>query len=269
MSEVTFTGGINIADLKAKVDLEKQKAEKSKLKNIFWKPNQPETMVRIIPYKHGKTPFNELYFHYDINGETVMCPKHTFGKADCPICSYVAKLYASGLESDKMLAKKLRAKVRYYIPIVNKSEIERGGEARPYFWGAAPTVYESLIKYCLEEEDFGDIADPREGNDIRVMWEEKSAQNQFGKTTLFVKPKKTPMLKDMDVAMKLYDEVPNIMDLFKELSAAEIQTKLDKYLESMSTPVADIETDHNTVADNEGSESNKLKEHIASIITNQ
>lgn len=269
MAEFNFSGSIDVTALKDKIAQENAKNAKSKFKNIFWKPTQPETIVRIIPYKHGKTPFNELHFHYDINGETILCPRYTFGKADCPICNYVNKLYSTGQEADRTLAKKFRAKVRYYLPIINKTEIDRGGEPKPYFWGIPPTIYDTLIKYCLEEEDFGDIANPKEGNDIRVLWTEKTEANVFGKTELIMKPKKTPMLKDMDLAMKLYEEVPNIFDLFKELTVPEIQNKLDEYLKKLTTPESDIEKDDTIVESEIGTERKSLKDQVSEMLQDE
>jgi len=263
MSDINFTGSININDLKKKVEADKAKTEKSKYKNIYWKPSQPETIVRIVPYKHGKSPFNELHFHYDVNGETILCPKYTFGKADCPLCDHVSKLYGSSLEENKIEAKRLRAKVRYYIPIINKTEVSKGVEPKIYFWGVAPTVYETLIKYCLEEEDYGDIANPKEGNDIIVKYTEKSAQNIFGKIDLIVRPKKTPMLPDQEVVNKLYNEVPNIFDLFKELTTEELRAKLSDLLKSGDN------SSENSVDEEIGSEKSDLENQISELIKEQ
>ena len=260
-----FTGSINLNDLKTKIEKEKQQADRGKYKNIFWKPSQPETTVRILPYKHGKSPFNELYFHYGIgpDKQTILCPKHTFGKADCPICEHVSNLYAQNTEESKLIAKGLRAKIRYYVPIINKSEIEKGVEARPYFWGMAPSVYESILKYILEEEDYGDIANPKEGNDIKVEYTEKSASLPFGKINILVRPKKTPILKDMDLAMKIYNDVPNIYDLFKESTPDEIQAALDSHLGTESPTNSDILKDDTVVSSEIGNEKMSLDARIA------
>ena len=51
-----FTGSINVDELKKTIDENKAKADKFKKAKNFWKPTLPETVIRIIPYRHGKNP---------------------------------------------------------------------------------------------------------------------------------------------------------------------------------------------------------------------
>ena len=71
------------------LDLNKMKAKLAALKgnggggsSVFWKPQEGEQTIRILPTEDGD-PFKDYHFHYmNINGknQSVMCPKRNFGK---------------------------------------------------------------------------------------------------------------------------------------------------------------------------------------------
>jgi hypothetical protein len=249
-----FQGSINVEQLKHTIEEKKKASEK-----LFWKPQEGNNLVRIIPYKHAVSPFNELYFHY-LKGETVLCAKKSLGRADCPLCDYVSNLYKSELQEDKDKAKALRAKPRYYIPIISRDEIKRGNEPKVYFWGISPTVYETIIKFCLQE-DYGDIANAKAGHDVIVEYTGRNAKEIWGKTSVFMKPAKTPLLEDMALAQKLYDECPNILDIFKELSTEELLEKVQKLVDGKEEdPTATIDQE---VAANESLLTSKLKDILS------
>ena len=70
------------------LDLNKMKAKLAALKgnggggtSVFWKPQEGEQTIRIVPTEDGD-PFKDYHFHYmTINGKTqsIMCPKRNFG----------------------------------------------------------------------------------------------------------------------------------------------------------------------------------------------
>jgi hypothetical protein len=255
-----FKGSINISDLKTQIE-EKKKASGNK--DLFWKPQPGSNTIRIIPYKHGNSPFNELYFHY-LPKESLLCPKMSLGKSECPICDFVKQLYTSGSEDDKLKAKDLRAKPRYYIPIIVRDDIAKGGPVKPRFWGAASTVYESIKNYVLMP-DYGDIADPEAGHDITLQYTERNAQNIWGKTELMMRPSKTKMLDNMEDALRVYNEVPNIMEIFKEYSSEEILEKLKNFVED---PTDQISGNPNAVSSEVNSQADILNSKLAGILNN-
>src|SRR5690606_32519519 len=83
---------------------------------------------------------------------------------DCVICDYAAKLKnwndENGNEkpektrrADFEIFKTLQVKERWYIPMV-----ERGFESEgPKFWAFGKSIYEQMLKMCLDEEMNGDV----------------------------------------------------------------------------------------------------------------
>lgn len=248
-----FAGSINVANLAQQIEDKKKASDK-----LFWKPQEGNNLIRIMPYKHAASPFNELYFHY-LKGETVLCAKKSLGRADCPICDYVSNLYKSELQEDKDKAKSLRAKPRYYLPILVRDEIKKGNAPKVYFWGSAPTVYETIIKYCLQE-DYGDIANPEAGHDVIISYTAKNAKEIWGKTEVFMKPAKTKLLEDMTLAQTLYNECPNIMDVFKELTVDELFERVQKLVSGKDGDEVGVTTPAEESSANESLLSNKLKD---------
>jgi len=253
-----FKGSINIADLKNQIE---EKKKQGGNKDLFWKPQPGTNTIRIIPYQHGNSPFNELYFHY-LPKETILCPKMSLGKSDCPICSFVKELYTSGTDEDQAKAKDLRAKPRYYIPIIVRDDIAKTGQVKARFWGAPSSVYETIKNYVLMP-GYGDIADPESGNDISLIYTEKNAQNIWGKTELIIHPTKSPMLPNMEEALKVYKDVPNIMEIFKEYSTEEILEKLKTYV---ANPLDTINSETNSVNSETNSQADLLASKLADVL---
>lgn len=270
MSDLNFSGSINVGELKKELEANKAKADKSKKQKWFWKPSSPETTVRIVPYRHGPNPFNELFFHYDIKnkdgfGMTIVCPKHTHGKADCPFCDHVKELYKSPLEQDRKKANSIRAKNRFYIPIINKTDISKGAEAKPMFWGIPPKTREAILKFVMMEDDYGDIAHQEHGNDLIVQWQEKTKEKPYGEVTVIAKPKKTPMLSDKEIASKVYNEVPNVHDLFPEYSYEELKSILEEYKDTIAVSNSGAYTADDAIENEIGDEHQSLKDKLAAI----
>ncbi len=74
------------------IDLQKMRAKLaalsgggSKSKSSFWRPQDGEQQIRIVPTPDGD-PFKNYHFHYNLgNNAGFLCPKKNFGD-DCPVC---------------------------------------------------------------------------------------------------------------------------------------------------------------------------------------
>lgn len=257
-----FAGSVDVSYIKQQ---EEEKQQKEDGKNTTWKPLPGTNTIRIFPYRHGKTPFTEVYMHY-LGGKngTILCPKSTFGENDCPICDFVKSLYSTGLEEDKIKASKFKAKPRIFIPVIYREEIAKGFEPKVRFWEVSKTVYDSIIKYCLNE-DYGDIADPNEGNDLIVTFTEKNAQYQFGKTEILPRAKKTKVLEDMSLAKKLYEECPDVFSLakLKKPTTDEIIARLEEFKNSVEEGTVTSDKD---VESSINSEKNDLQDQIEKML---
>ena len=191
----------------------------------LWKPQPGKTQIRIVPYKLQKdTPFIELFFHYDLGGKSYLSPT-SFGRPD-PIEEFADKLKSSGNREDWRLGKKLEAKLRTFAPVVVRGEEAQGVK----FWGFGKTVYQELLG-IIADPDYGDISDATTGRDIVVERQTPAeAGNQYGKTTIRVKPNVTALSDDSNLLQKLLDEQPDIKELYSEPTFDELKEHLSNFL---------------------------------------
>jgi len=225
--------GINIDAIKAK--LANLKSQTDKQDNL-WKPKPGKTQIRMVPYRFNQeNPFIELYFHYDLGGKNYLSPK-TFGRPD-PILELAEKLKMSGDKEEFKLARKLEPKMRTYVPIIVRGELDANGELKPgtgnnavKFWGFGKTVYQDIMSY-IADADYGDISDVETGRDIVVEFKtaEETGRN-FPETKIRPKPNKSVLTDDSDELAKMITTQKNIAELYKEYSYDELKDILTKWL---------------------------------------
>ena len=193
--------------------------------NSFWKPQPGKTQIRIVPYFHNKSnPFSELYFHYSlVKNKTVLSPL-SFGRPD-PVQEFADKLKASGNKDEWIQGKRIEPKMRTFAPVIVRGEENEGVK----FWGFGKTVYQELLG-IIADPDYGDISDATTGRDIVVERQTPAeAGNQYGKTTIRVKPNQTPISDEPDV-LELVKDQQDIRDIYQELSYDELTEVLNEWL---------------------------------------
>jgi len=194
--------------------------------NNFWKPEPGTQVVRIVPYKHNKdNPFVELYFHYNLGqNKTYMSPM-SFGRPD-PVQEFADKLKSTGDKDEWIQGKRLEPKMRTFAPVVVRGREDEGVK----FWGFGKTVYQELLS-VIADPDYGDITDPVNGRDIMIERQTPAeAGNQYGKTTVRVKPNQTPLTENKDLLKRVYDNQPNVTELYTEPTYDELKEALATYL---------------------------------------
>ena len=194
--------------------------------NAFWKPQPGKSQVRIVPYKHDKSnPFSELFFHYSlVPNKTVISPL-SFGRPD-PVQQFADKLKSTGNKDEWIQGKRIEPKMRTFVPVVVRGEENEGVK----FWGFGKTVYQELLG-IIADPDYGDISDATAGRDITVERQTPAeAGNQYGKTTIRVKPNVTTLSDNSDLLTKLLDEQPNINELYNEPTFDELKGHLSNFL---------------------------------------
>tara|TARA_Y100001938_G_scaffold134358_1_gene194714 strand:- start:2310 stop:3059 length:750 start_codon:yes stop_codon:yes gene_type:complete len=218
-------------------------------KNSFWKPEPGKTQIRIVPYKFNKdNPFQELFFHYQFENKTMVSPV-TYGRPD-PINEFSTKLKSTGVKDDWIQGKRLEPKMRTYAPVVVRGQESEGVK----FWGFGKTVYQELLS-IIADPDYGDITDAINGRDITVeKMTPAEAGNQYGKTTIRVKPNMTPLTEDKEQLKSMIESQVDINTLYNEPTYDELKEVLDRYMnpdsqeeeteeESTSEPVATTVSD--------------------------
>jgi len=216
-----------------------QLQNQSSNKNNFWKPPAGKTVVRIVPYAFNKdNPFIEMFFHYGFGNKTIISPL-SFGKPD-PVNEFAQKLKSTGEKDEWLHGRRLEPKMRTYAPI-----IVRNGEGEGVkFWGFGKTVYQELLS-IIADPDYGDITDPMNGRDIMVERQTPAeAGNQYGKTTIRVKPNQTSITDDSQMLEKILDSQVEIKTLWEEPSYEQLKEELNNFLnpdedgETVSTDTA-------------------------------
>ena len=218
-------------------------------KNSFWKPEPGKTQIRIVPYKFNKdNPFQELFFHYQFENKTMVSPV-TYGRPD-PINEFSTKLKSTGVKDDWIQGKRLEPKMRTYAPVIVRGQESEGVK----FWGFGKTVYQELLS-IIADPDYGDITDAINGRDITVeKMTPAEAGNQYGKTTIRVKPNMTPLTEDKEQLKSMIESQVDINTLYNEPTYDELKEVLDRYMnpeseetetetETTSEPVATTVSD--------------------------
>ena len=194
--------------------------------NAFWKPQPGKSQIRIVPYLHDKAnPFSELFFHYSlVPNKTVLSPL-SYGRPD-PVQQFADKLKSTGNKDEWIQGKRIEPKMRTFVPVVVRGEENEGVK----FWGFGKTVYQELLG-IIADPDYGDISDSTTGRDIVVERQTPAeAGNQYGKTTIRVKPNVTSLSDNSDLLTKLLDEQPNLNELYNEPTFDELKSHLSNFL---------------------------------------
>ena len=166
----------------------------SSTKDNFWKPQPGKSIIRIVPYLHNKSnPFIELFFHYGLGGNKTYLSPASFGRPD-PVEEFANKLKSSGDKDEWIQGKRLEPKMRTFAPVIVRGQENEGVK----FWGFGKTVYQELLS-IIADPDYGDITDPTNGRDIMVeRITPAEAGNQYGKTTIRVKPNQTQLVENSE-----------------------------------------------------------------------
>ena len=210
-------------------------------KDNFWKPAPGKTQIRIVPYKHNKdNPFVELFFHYGIgNNKTYLSPV-SFGKPD-PVQEFSDKLKSTGDKDEWIQGKRIEPKMRTFAPVIVRGEEHEGVK----WWGFGKTVYQELLG-VIADPDYGDITDPTNGRDVVIERQTPAeAGNQYGKTTVRVKPNTTPITDNKETLKSVFDSQTKLEELWDEPSYDELKEALANYVNPGDT---DTTTTSNGVA---------------------
>ena len=228
---------MDISQIKSR--LNQLQSQTSTTKN-FWKPEPGKQVVRIVPYKHCKeNPFIELFFHYNLgNNKTYMSPV-SFGRPD-PVQEFADKLKSTGEKDEWIQGKRLEPKMRTFAPVIVRGQENEGVK----FWGFGKTVYQELLG-VIADPDYGDITDATNGRDIGIDRQTPAeAGNQYGKTTVRVKPNQTPITEDADQLKSIFDNQSDLTELYTEPSYDDLKEVLSNYL----NPSDDNETETTTTS---------------------
>ena len=220
---------MDLSILKQKLDGLQQKtssnSQKTDYTKIFWRPTVGKQQIRIVPSAFdSKNPFKELKFYYGITNKVMISPLN-FGEKD-PIHLFAQKLREEYNKENYILAKKLDAKNRVFVPVIVRGEEDMGVR----LWQFGKLVYEELLALAVDEE-IGDYTDVANGRDLTVETVGPEATGTpYNKSSVRVRLKTSPLSEDKTTVEKWLKEQPNPEELFKRYSFDEMKSALEKWL---------------------------------------
>ena len=215
--------------LKQKLDTLQQKTptggEKRDYTLTFWRPTVGKQQIRIVPSAfNSKNPFTELKFYYGITNKVMLSPLN-YGEKD-PIALFAKKLREEYTKENYLLAKKLDAKTRVFVPVVVRGEEDKGVR----LWQFGKLIYEELLSLAVDEE-IGDYTDISSGRDLTIETVgPESTGTQYNKSSVRVRLKQTPLSEDATLVEKWTKEQPDPNGEFKRFTFDEMKAALEKWL---------------------------------------
>jgi hypothetical protein len=194
-------------------------------RNVMWKPTEGEEhTVRLISFPDNDgQPFKELHFYYNIPGARSLLAPFQFGDKD-PVQELISKLRDEGTKESYELCKKLYPSMRVYAAVIVRGEEDKGVQ----IWGFGKTVYQKLLGMMLDE-DYGDITDPIEGRDIKVVCTKNPGQ-QWATTEVLPRGKSTSLSKDKNQIKEWVNNIPDVTGMFTCKTYEEISDIINKWL---------------------------------------
>ena len=214
--------------IKQKLDGLQQKTTTGPKKDyslIFWRPTIGKQQVRIVPSAYNENnPFTELKFYYGITNKVMLSPLN-FGEKD-PIALFASKLREEYTKENYVLAKKLDAKNRIFVPVVVRGEEDKGVR----LWQFGKLVYEELLALALDDE-IGDYTDIVGGRDLTIETVgPESTGTPYNKSSVRVRLKSTPLSEDAKQVETWTSEQPDPTTEFKRFTFDEMKIALEKWL---------------------------------------
>lgn len=206
----------------------KEKKEELKRKgnssNILRIKEEGTIRVRVLPTGEDNEFVKEvLQFWLGKDVGSSISPA-SFGEP-CALLEKYHELKESDDEADKDLAKKLMPKKRFLMPVLVYSD-DKGKKVNDQDSGKLLQItnglYGEIIDFYLDEDEWGDMTDPRKGYDLKITREGKGMMD----TTYSVMPCKNSAMP------KEWRKEVNLDDLVKEEADTYEQTeeKLSKFL---------------------------------------
>jgi len=222
--------------------------QKTDYTTIFWRPSIGKQQVRIVPSAFdSSSPFTELKFYYGITNKVMISPLN-FGEKD-PIAEFATKLRAGEYDKENyILAKKLDAKNRVFVPVIVRGEEDKGVR----LWQFGKLIYEELLSMAMDDE-IGDYTDIVNGRDftLETVGPESTGTN-YNKTSVRPRMKTSSLSDDKALVETWLAEQPNPKEVFKRFTFDEMKDALVKWLspeeaesegDIVSEPASDFDND--------------------------
>jgi hypothetical protein len=174
----------------------------------FYQIPEGSNAVRILP---GKDEDHEFYaetkIHRVKNADGTNRNHHcrkVHGEP-CPLCDLYYGLWKTGRSEDEDLARQIKPRARYYMNIVDRES----GDVKILSVGVI--LFKKIIAAMLDE-DFGDITNPENGHDFKIVKEMDGQWPKYDQSA--PRPKSSPLGSGAEVAGYM-DSLHDIHSLVK------------------------------------------------------
>ena len=210
-------------------------------RNVTWKPTEGEEhTVRLIAFPDNDgQPFKEIQWYYNIPGARGIVAPFQFGKKD-PVQELISKLREEGSKESYEMAKNLYPSMRTYAAVVVRGQEDEGVK----IWSFGKTVYQKLLSIMLDE-DYGDITDPLEGRDVKVVCT-KPPGKKYAMTDVMPRGKSTKLSTNSKQTKEWLDNMPAVEDLYTLKSYDELSGILERWINGDDESVSSEGTEHPT-----------------------
>lgn len=205
----------------------KPKEKTSYVKQPTFKAAIGKQSIRVVPSMFDKDiPFKEIKIYYNLGPHRVLASPLNWGEKD-PIDEFVKKLQESGDSESWKLGQKLKAKTRYYVPV-----IDRNDESEVKMWNFGVKLYRELLNLA-DDDEIGDYTDVVEGRDIKLTTVGPDVTGtDYNETTIGPSLKVTPLSKDAKLVKEWLENQPDPLAPFKRLSYEECKAALVAHLDT-------------------------------------
>lgn len=252
---------MDIKELKAKLNsLQNKNSDNSKgkdKKQNFWKPTVGKQTIRVVPSKFNKNnPFTELWFYYGIKKFGLLSLSKNFNEKD-PISEFVKKLREDKDRESWILAKKLDAKIRIFVPVVERGKESEGVK----LWQFGKEVYMEFLN-LIDNDEVGDFTDVMNGRDIIVNTVgPESTKTNYNKSTIQPKMSTSVLTEDKDLLKELLENQPDPKGIYTKNTYDELKNMLQEYL----TPTDETETEEEEEEEVEASNNSKKENKFSGL----
>jgi len=206
---------------------ELEEGNKSNSTIQFWKPNTGSHVIRALPWPDSTPdmPLKELWFYY-FGKKGILSPSQ-FNHPD-PVKEKINLLYSTKDQNDIKLAQKLKAKQRFFLPVVIRSSTSEFDPKKVYVWSFGKIVYMRLLGFFVNKH-IENFLCPHTGRDLNVKGVHLP-NKEFPDTTVDPEFSASPLSANEKEAQEYLKNIPDLGQLYKELSYDEVNNVLNTWL---------------------------------------
>ena len=218
-------------------DQKKDLASKGKGGYILRQKDEGTLRLRILPTGDDNdfcAEITSFFLGTDKELGEVLSPA-TFGEP-CALMEAYNELKNSGDDDDLEIAKKMVPRQKYVIPVIMYKDLKGtqvDTESSKRLFQIASSVYNQIIDLYLDEDEWGDMTDPKNGYDLKIT---RTGKGKFDTSYTVSACKNTPLPKEYQ------KEVVNLEEMVKAKIASYEET-VEKKIRFLGTSEDDEEDD--------------------------